>query len=97
MLTKIEQKRKNRYRYTIEELVPLHKNNNSNNISPIKKTKLYSSLTQINPLRKKIVFIMTFILIIFLFISGFFIFFPGILFNNNLKNLQIIKYIAIKK
>lgn len=81
MSTKIEQKRKNRYRYTMDELVPLHKNSSP----PPETSKFYLTLTQDYPIGKIIVFILFFILIAILFILGYFIFFSGKFFKENLK------------
>ena len=84
MLTKIEQKRKNRYRYTIEELTPLHKNNNS----PIKTKKIHSTLTQSHTLGRITAFAIFFIFIFFFI--GFFTIFPQI-FNYKIFNDNFIK------
>lgn len=84
MLTKIEQKRQNRYRYTIEELTPLHKKNNS----PIKTTKIHSTLTQSHSLGRIIVFTIFFIFIFFFI--GFFTIFPQ-MFNYKIFNDNFIK------
>ena len=84
MLTKIEQKRQNRYRYTIEELTPLHKKNNS----PIKTTKIHSTLTQSHSLGRIIAFTIFFIFIFFFI--GFFTIFPQ-MFNYKIFNDNFIK------
>ena len=84
MLTKIEQKRQNRYRYTIEELTPLHKNNNS----PIKTKKIHSTLTQSHTLGRITAFAIFFIFIFFFI--GFFTIFPQ-MFNYKIFNDNFIK------
>ena len=84
MLTKIEQKRQNRYRYTIEELAPLHKKNNS----PIKTRKIHSTLTQSHSFGRIIVFTIFFIFIFFFI--GFFTIFPQ-MFNYKIFNDNFIK------
>lgn len=81
MLTKIEQKRKNRYRYTIEELTPLHKNNNSST----KIIKFHSTLTQSHSLGRIIAFTIFFIFIFF--IIGIFTIFPQV-FNFKIFNVN---------
>ena len=84
MLTKIEQKRKNRYRYTIEELTPLHKNNNSST----KIIKFHSTLNQSHSLGRIIAFTIFFIFIFF--IIGIFTIFPQV-FNFKIFNDNFIK------
>jgi glycosyltransferase involved in cell wall biosynthesis len=84
MLTKIEQKRKNRYRYTLEELTPLHKDNNSST----KTTKIYSTLTQTHSLGR--IFAFSIIFIFIFFTIAFFTIFPQV-FNFTIFNDNFIK------
>ena len=83
MMTKIEQKRKNRYRYTVEELAPLHKNNNS----LTKITNIHLTLIHTNSLGRIIAFTLFLFLI---FTIGFFIIFPQG-FNFKIFNDNFVK------